>query len=229
MITKNHEFENLFEISASQWITVDEIVSVVSDALSLDRNNTRKILNLFKLPHQLPVMIERHGQYTEIQSSEASGYVNLTHIIEYQLNSEVAHHLINVEHHSHYTEISFSIPHILKWFESHNLKVKVKAWDDWMKTCYPHLLKAGLVRNSVDTGEAVELPVNPRSSDTLDFSDLQRLTGIKNAAEMRAWLSVRNIPFETGIRNRPFTTLKAVNAQLGVEDTVGLSIRDIGI
>jgi len=223
------EIRNSVVLAASQWVWLDDIESILCTSLSLNRKDIRGLLSVHRLPRLLPKLVERHGIYTEFLTGDEDGHTHTLNILDCKLANHQAEDDHVLLHISHYTEIAFSIPSLTEWMKSNNFGFKINEWDQWMKESYPKLNTLGLLPSVTTAADNSDSNLNATTPNCLAFSELQRLSGYKTPAEVRSWLASKDIPFETGAHNRPFTTVAAINTTIGVENDKSPASRQISV
>ena len=197
----------------SQWVWLPELVDDVAQASNLTVKDVQELLRTYAVFTVRPMILERSGSYTVYRDS--ARHDSIEDLISILLGESRDHHTESTIAAAHYSNVGFSLPALHRWLEVRKLNFRVLEWNEWMRTTY-QVLKDRELLELDSTNDSYDR-VATSNGRMVGFDELQTITGYKTPADIRAWLSSDNIPFKTGIRGRPCTTVNAIDSAMGVE------------
>ena len=213
------------ELKSSQWRFLTDIVNDVNIALKQSSIETKSLLALYEIDRLRPLLVSNGGQ-DFIDPSDGCSSTLASSAIRFQLgerNSFVQPDSV-VQDAAARFDYSIPIPVLRKWRTGHSLDFSVEHWEAWTRESFPTIEKAGLLYSDIYVNAFTPTikPLDPaqdnRAQATVSFTELQKLSGHTRPGDICAWMVRLNIPYELGIRRRPFTTIKAINRALGLEN-----------
>jgi len=204
---------------ASQWVWLDELLDTFVGNQYETFNDAKAVLLLNAVYSIRPILIERNAVHTILKKANSKSSRRIEAIIQTKLGESADSFESQCMGDTLYTNIAFSLPALHSWLKTKELGFNVKQWDDWMQKTQPMLKRRELLVHGVQHGhDAINQNEQTTSQLTVSYNALQVVSGYRTPADVIAWLSSQNIPFATGARNRPFTTVDAINSALGVHD-----------
>ena len=189
----------------------------------------KSTLHTYSVYSVLPILIECNGSHTVLRNKSAALSRGIHNILLYKLGEPAEQFDQKIIDKANYIDIAFSLPSLYEWSKQNQLEVDTRDWSQWMKTCYSVLKTRGLLAEPDTQSSNNELAPNKQSDRTIDYPTLQALSGYRTPADVTAWLTNQNIQYKTGIRNRPFTTIDAINSALGVSNSRNDTKRTIAL
>lgn len=215
MINANKTDKSTSELVSSQWVGISELTDNVASALGVTVADAKEVLLVNAVFEVRPLLVERSGLHNVYRDDEKQKH--LEDMIRVLLGESSNHHTEETCAAAHYSHVAFSLPALYEWLKARELNFSIPGWNDWMKSSYKVLSKRGLLVRPANASS--DRPTPASGSGVLCFSDLQLLSGYKTNADIVAWLQSNEVPYKTGIRNRPFTTLEAMNQSFGLSET----------
>jgi len=211
------------ELKFSQWRFLTDVIDDVSVAQDISPQDSKSLLALYEIDRLGPLLFSNGGQDFIEQASECSSTL-ASSVIRFQLGERNSFIQADAEIQDAAArfDIAIPIPVLKKWQADHSLNFSAAHWETWTREGFPILEKAGLLYSDIyvngfspttTPGNAVQ---DNRTQATVSFTELQKLSGHSRPGDICAWLARLNIPYELGIRRRPFTTIKAINNALGL-------------
>lgn len=213
------------ELKFSQWRFLTDIVDDISIALKISSLESKSLLALYEIDRLRPLLVSNGGQ-DFIDPFDACSSTLASSVIRFQLgerNSFIQSDSVIQDAAARF-DIAIPIPVLKKWQTDHSLDFSVDHWETWSRESFPILEKAGLLYSDIyvngvtPTATPCNAKQDNRSPATVSFTQLQQLSGHTRPGDICAWLVRLDIPYQLGIRRRPFTTIKAINRALGLVD-----------
>lgn len=207
------------ELIASQWVWLDDLLEIMSTEFRMSDDDAKRLLLINAVTSVVPILIEYNGSHTVVRNIESPIATEIDSVLRYKLGEPTEQFSTQTIVDANYTNIAFSLPSLCSWLKTKNLDLCNNEWHKWMKSSYPILKSLGLLEIP-DTQPTQNEDSKMNQSDlTVDYSKLKALSGHRTPATVIAWLTTQNIPYQTGIRNRPFTTIEAINSALRLSES----------
>lgn len=198
---------------ASQWVWLHDAVVLIEKAAGVSKPEAQRILRICLVQRVRPILVERSGSYFTVTRSGADTD-GIASAISVQLGESHHSHTQETLAAAHYSDFAFYLPALHAWLKVRKLGFSVSKWDKWMNTTFNFLNDRELLFCKPVLPQSTLLSKQPTGS-TISFDDLKLLTGYSQPRDIKAWLGNNNIPFKTGVRGRPVTTVHALNCALG--------------
>ena len=225
MVFKTQKQSISAELKFSQWRALTDILNDVSATLNISLHETKSLLVRYEIDRLRPLLVSHHDQ-DFIDASNGCSNAFASCAMRFQLGvrkSSIKCDSVVVRSAASF-DYAIPIPVLNKWQSDHNLNLQIDHWETWTRENLAVFKQTGLlytdssVTRFTPSDTQRDMGHDSQSPATVSFTQLQQLSGHTRPGDICAWMTQLNIPYKLGIRRRPFTTIKAINSALGLEN-----------